>query len=141
MSRRQDCKDLYVHMKKAEDLCLSVSAIYSKRMLLHGDIHPDNILLRGHDEYIIIDPKGVVGDPVFDIAHFIINEFDDVITDELYTNINFIIKDIEARLYIPHEILRKCLYIQTAMTECWDVEDGSYPSLDKISFAEAILRN
>ncbi|MGZ9583713.1 aminoglycoside phosphotransferase family protein [Paenibacillus marinisediminis] len=141
MSNRQDCRDLYLHMKKAEDLCLSISSIYSKNMLLHGDIHPENILLGSDGEYIIIDPKGVVGDPVFDIAHYIVNEFDEVITEELYQKINYIINDLEMRLHIPNEILRECLYIQTAMTVCWDVEDGSPPTLDRVAFAEALLRN
>jgi streptomycin 6-kinase len=27
--------------------------------------------------YTIIDPKGVIGDPVFDISRFILNEFHD----------------------------------------------------------------
>lgn len=67
-------------------------------MLLHGDFHHDNILLGNDGEYIIIDPKGVIGDPVFDIARFILNEFDDEITTELYKKINHIISILEKNL-------------------------------------------
>jgi streptomycin 6-kinase len=99
MSKRQDCKELYLYMKKAKDICLSVSTAYSQKMLLHGDFHHDNILLGNHGEYIIIDPKGVIGDPVFDVPRFILNEFGDEITTELYKKINDIICILEKKLH------------------------------------------
>lgn len=77
MSRRNDCQELYGHMKKAREICSSLSALYSQKVLLHGDFHHDNILLGKDSEYVIIDPKGVIGDPVFDVPRFILNEFDD----------------------------------------------------------------
>jgi len=144
MSKRQDCNELYLYMKKAKDICLSVSNLYSQKMLLHGDFHHDNILQGNDGEYIIIDPKGVIGDPVFDIARFILNEFDDEITTELYKKINHIISILEKNLNIPSHILKQCLYVETAMAVCWNVEDGStpeeYPTLIKtVAFAEKIL--
>ncbi|GIP36091.1 hypothetical protein J2TS4_53010 [Paenibacillus sp. J2TS4] len=144
MSTRHDCKELYLYMKKALDICLSVSALYSQKMLLHGDLHHDNILL-GHDgEYIIIDPKGVIGDPVFDVPRFILNEFGDEITPDLYKKMNGIISILEKNLNIPNEILRQCLYVETAMGVCWSVEDGStpeeYPKLiEHAAFAETMM--
>jgi streptomycin 6-kinase len=144
MSRRQDCRELYLHMKKAKDICLSVAALYPQKMLLHGDFHHDNILLGGDGRYVIIDPKGVIGDPVFDVPRFILNEFDNEITDELYKKINYIICVLEKQLNIPNSILRSCLYVETAMAQCWCVEDGSTPEeyprlLETVEFVEAIL--
>ncbi|UNK16920.1 phosphotransferase [Paenibacillus sp. N3/727] len=144
MSKRQDCKELYSYMKKAKDICLSVSTLYSQKMLLHGDFHHDNILLGNDGKYIIIDPKGVIGDPVFDVPRFILNEFSGEITTELYKKINDIICILEKNLNIPNDILKQCLYVETAMGVCWSVEDGStpeeYPSLIKnVAFAETIL--
>jgi streptomycin 6-kinase len=144
MSKRQDCKELYMYMKKAKDICLAVSTLYSQKMLLHGDFHHDNILLGNDGEYIIIDPKGVIGDPVFDVPRFILNEFGDVINTELYKKINDIICILENNLNIPNDILKQCLYVETAMGICWSVESGStpeeYPNLIKnVAFAEAIL--
>lgn len=66
-------------------------------MLLHGDFHHDNILLSNNGDYVIIDPKGVIGDPVFDIPRFILNEFGDEITTELYKKINGIIGFLEKK--------------------------------------------
>jgi len=144
MSKRQDCKELYLHMKKAKDICLSVSSLYSQKMLLHGDFHHDNILLSNNGEYIVIDPKGVIGDPVFDVPRFILNEFDDEITTELYKKISDIIGIFEIKLNIPHDVLKQCLYVETTMGVCWSVEDGATPEeystlIRNVAFAEAIL--
>ncbi len=141
MSGRQDCIELYFHMKKAKEICLSVSNLFSQRMLLHGDLHHDNILLGKHGEYVIIDPKGVLGDPVFDIPRFILNEFDDDKNTETFNKINDIIRTFEKELSIPNEIIRQLLYVETIMAVCWSVEDGEDYSkyIKDVSFAEAIL--
>lgn len=144
MSQRQDAEELYLHMKKAQEICISLSSQYSKERLLHGDFHHDNILLGGHGEYKIIDPKGVIGDPIFDTPRFILNEFEEEITPELYDKINNIILTLEKELHIPGEILRQCLYVETAMGNCWSVQDGASPEefpklLNYVAFAERIL--
>ncbi|RXZ81061.1 aminoglycoside resistance protein [Paenibacillaceae bacterium] len=144
MSKREDCIELYEYMKKANAICLSVSALYSQKMLLHGDFHHDNILLGQDGAYVIIDPKGVIGDPVFDVPRFILNEFGDEITADLYQKINEIISIFETKLHIPNDILRKCLFVETAMGVCWSVESGAtpeeYPDLLKnVAFAESLL--
>jgi len=144
MSKREDCKPLYAHMKKANDICLSVAAQYSQTMLLHGDLHHDNILLGADGRYVIIDPKGVIGDPVFDIPRFVLNEFEDDKNADLYNKINGIIGTLEKNLHIPNEIIRQCLYVETAMGTCWCVDDGStleeHPDLmPTVDFAESIL--
>lgn len=144
MSKRHDCSDLYLHMKNAKDLCSQISAMYSQKMLLHGDFHHDNILLDHTGDYIVIDPKGVIGDPVFDVPRFILNEFEDEISSDLYIKIKHVINSLEEKLHIPNIILKKCLYIETAMGACWSVESGETPDefpklLDNVAFAESIF--
>lgn len=144
MSQRQDAKELYLHMKKAQEICISLSSLYSKERLLHGDFHHDNILLGPHGEYTVIDPKGVTGDPIWDTPRFILNEFEEEIGPELYEKINSIILTLEKKLHIPGEILRQCLYVETAMGNCWSVQDGASPEelpklLAYVDFAERIM--
>ncbi|MDF2588555.1 MAG: aminoglycoside resistance protein, partial [Anaerocolumna sp.] len=67
METRKDHYELALHMKKAEEICRELYRLYPTKMLLHGDLHHYNILLNQHNGYIIIDPKGVIGDPIFDI--------------------------------------------------------------------------
>ena len=144
MGTRADCKELYGYMKKAEEICLSLSAVYTRKMLLHGDLHHDNLLLGRNGGYVVIDPKGVVGDPIFDVPRFILNEFGDDITEALYRHINHVIHVLGKELDIPEKVLRQCLFVETAMGVCWSVEDGAppeeYPKLLKYAaFAESIL--
>ena len=139
MRNRQDYKELYLHMKKAENLCHSLCTQYPRKMLLHGDFHHDNILLNEDNIYMIIDPKGVVGDPIFDVPRFILNEFGDDIDDELFDKINYIIAAFEKALEIPNLVIRQCLYIETVMAECWSVESGDRPAIDDVIFAEKMM--
>jgi len=146
MSRRQDCNELYLYMKNAEDICHSLSKTNAQKMLLHGDFHHDNILLGPEGEYKIIDPKGVVGDPIFDVPRFILNEFGDDITPDLFEKINYIIHILEESLDIPSKVIRECLFVETAMGICWCIEGGSTPGeyqglVKTVAFAEAILNN
>jgi streptomycin 6-kinase len=146
MSKKDDAPELYSHMQKAREICLSVAAEYPGQMLLHGDLHHDNILLDYNGQYVIIDPKGVTGDPVFDIPRFILNEFGDDITPELFYKLKGIAEHLAQELDIPVRIIKQCLYVETAMGKCWQVESGAKPEeyaglLEHLALAERILNS
>lgn len=127
MSTRQDCTDLYLKMKKAKTTFDAVSLDYNNQLLLHGDFHHDNILQNRNGSYTIIDPKGVIGDPVFDLPRFILNEFDDddEVTPTLQSKVSYIITVLAERLHIPTHVLKKCLFVEMTMAVCWCAESGA----------------
>src|SRR5690606_26100930 len=43
---------------------------------LHGDLHHDNIIGDGHGGWLAIDPHGLIGDPVYDVANIFGNPID-----------------------------------------------------------------
>lgn len=45
----------------------------TERVLLHGDLHHDNILSGPDDSWIVIDPKGLVGPRGYDVATYLLN--------------------------------------------------------------------
>lgn len=47
--------------------------------MLHVDLHHDNILQNGN-EWLVIDPKGVVGEPAYEVAAFIHNPMPELLT-------------------------------------------------------------
>ena len=47
---------------------------HRQNCLLHGDLHAGNLLLNKQGNYTIIDPKGVVGAPVMEIARSLVCE-------------------------------------------------------------------
>lgn len=142
MSKREDYPELRGQMLKARELCSSLCMAYPKKLLLHGDLHHDNILLGEDGAYKIIDPKGVIGDPIFDIPRFILNEFydrDDV-PYELYSkHIETISSYFEKSVGVPKDVVLKCVYIETAMANCWNVEDNEEPNMRYVLYAEAMM--
>ncbi|SCZ08516.1 aminoglycoside phosphotransferase family protein [Alkaliphilus peptidifermentans] len=142
MSGRDDYKELYLYMKKAENICLQISQSYNRKMLLHGDFHHDNILLNDDGEYKIIDPKGVVGDPIFDVPRYILNESEEGISSEkYYEKICTIINSLETSLSIPKKIIKQCYFIEMSMANCWDVEDNAKPDIQSVIMAENIMKS
>lgn len=145
MSQQDDRDNLYQSMKKAKKLFKSLSQVYNKKCLLHGDFHHDNILLDSNGSYRIIDPKGVIGDPIFDIPRFILNEFwFEPKTDELKEKVDYIINKLSEKLQIPIDALKECTYIETLMGTCWWIEDGpsseEYENLmETVIFVENLL--
>ena len=45
-------------------------------VVLHGDFNPTNVLRRGVDDWVAIDPKPLVGDPAYDLAQYLANHVD-----------------------------------------------------------------
>lgn len=139
MRGREDNRRLCGHMQKAEVLCRTLWAAHPRRLLLHGDLHHDNILLEESGGYRIIDPKGVIGDPVFELPRFVLNEVGEVLTPGTYERMNTIIISLAELLQVPEIVLRQVFYIETAMAECWNVESSLTPSLEHVELAESLL--
>ncbi len=62
-------------LSKAQTLFQELTADRSHDVLLHGDLHHDNILASG-PSWKVIDPHGYVGDPVAEVGPMIHNPFD-----------------------------------------------------------------
>ena len=62
-------------LKKARSIANYLIKTTTQRIVMHGDLHPDNII-RDSDTWKTIDPSPVVGDPVYELASFMINPID-----------------------------------------------------------------
>jgi len=56
---------------RAEGLFHDFSSSGGEPALIHGDMHPQNILKSEREPWLAIDPKGVVGDRLYDVATFV----------------------------------------------------------------------
>ena len=112
---RKDCEDLRQYLESAESMLKEICRKFPRKVLLHGDLHHENILKNENGSYTVIDPKGVVGDPVFDLSRFILDEFrDDLVSEPKDVVIDFV-KKLGDSVGIPCEILLRCLYIETVI--------------------------
>ena len=59
-------------VEKAESLFQVLLNSMDQPVLLHGDCHHDNILSHGSD-WVVIDPKGVIGERAYEVARFLHN--------------------------------------------------------------------
>jgi streptomycin 6-kinase len=105
---------------------------------LHGDLHHENIL-HGERGWLVIDPKGVVGDPAFDAANLFYNPLD---RDDLCLDPERIARMAgtfsttlgqDARNILDYAIAYGCL------SAAWHAEDGNDKDEKReLAIAEAI---
>lgn len=58
---------------RAEGLLREFAGSRAEPVLLHGDLHHYNILSAERVPWLAVDPKGVVGDPAYDVGPFLYN--------------------------------------------------------------------
>lgn len=62
-------------VEKAERLFVDLQASAAPPVLLHGDLHHWNILSAQRQPWLILDPKGVLGEPAFEPAQIFLNRW------------------------------------------------------------------
>jgi streptomycin 6-kinase len=60
-------------VENAEEYLAYLIATTRENFILHGDLHHDNILRHGEDQWVVIDPKGIIGDFHFDTIQYLLN--------------------------------------------------------------------
>ena len=65
---------------KAEKLYAELSASMAEPVLLHGDLHQDNILSAEREPWLAVDPKGVIGEAVFETGALLRNFWPDILS-------------------------------------------------------------
>ncbi|MDI9634590.1 aminoglycoside phosphotransferase family protein [Kamptonema cortianum] len=125
-------------LSKAESLFHELTTDRTKDVVLHGDLHHDNVLSSGAT-WKVIDPHGYVGDPAFEVGAMIYNPCDYFPKESSLSQI------VERRLKILAEELpfdakriKAWAYCRTALSIAWTFEDhGTLPAFE-IEIASAI---
>jgi streptomycin 6-kinase len=111
---------------KAEDTFAELDATSENHVLLHGDLHHDNILFSEKRGWVAIDPKGVVGDPAYEIVPFMLNQLprnsSESATMELLNERLSLFSD---ELQISRERLARWPFCHAVLSALWDFEEGS----------------
>lgn len=124
---------------RARSFCAEMFEKYPERVLLHGDLHHDNLLLRTDGSYAMIDPKGVVGPAIMDLPRFILNELD---TDHECSDgrhIEEVIRLIGEQSGYPTADIGKLFYMETVLANVWCAEDGEEMNRQELELAECII--
>lgn len=112
-------------VEQAQELGLSLLATSRRACLLHGDFQHHNLLLRESGAWAIIDPKGLVGDPGFDVAAWMYNPPGVTARDDyldLAARRIAICADIWS---MDQQDLAAWAFVGTVLSACWSADDSA----------------
>lgn len=112
------------YLNKARKLRNELIATSAPSVLLHGDLHHDNILQNG-DDWVVIDPKVVIGEPAYEVAAFIRNPIPQLLAhNDASSIISHRIKYFAEILKLPEQRIHDWCYVQAVLAWIWALEDG-----------------
>lgn len=96
-------------------------------ILLHGDLHHDNVLLNGN-EWIVIDPKGVVGEVEFELAAFDFIHSSELNKNNLESLFLERIKLLSMKARLDCQRLKGWVFVRLILAAAWSIEDKDNPT-------------
>jgi streptomycin 6-kinase len=111
-------RDLYA---RASGIALKLFDRPSAQIPLHGDLHHDNILSSGRG-WLAIDPKGLLGDPAYDVANVFINPLgaDNADPRRIASRADI----LSQRLGYPRKRMLGWAAAHAALSASWELADG-----------------
>ncbi|MCA9839889.1 MAG: phosphotransferase [Trueperaceae bacterium] len=110
-------------------------------VLLHGDLHHDNMLSSEREPFLAIDPKGVAGPRGYDIGSFFLNPENPEVQNDWKRLTKQRLEIFSEILGFSKDYLASWAYIHCVLSTCWSFDDGEFPQtpLDVASELEAYL--
>jgi streptomycin 6-kinase len=94
-------------------------------VILHGDLHHDNILFSAERGWVAIDPKGIVGDRGYEVGSFMLNQLPKGASDSATTAILAQRLSIfSEELQISRERLALWAFCHAVLSALWEMEEG-----------------
>jgi len=103
---------------------------------LHADLHHEN-LIRNVRGWLVIDPKGVIGDPLFDTANLFYNPLDRMDLRASPARASSLARLLESRLGWDRCGILEYAFAHACLSASWHVEDGN---LDEAERSLAVAR-
>jgi streptomycin 6-kinase len=107
-------------------------------LLIHGDMNWGNILRAGREPWLVIDPKGVVGDPLYDAATFLNDPPEGLSEPELRRLLARRVAQIARMLCVEPERVRLWAQAHCILAGVWTYGDPPGPAWKRV-FAQAEL--
>lgn len=112
-------------VEEAEILFAELLASAADPVVLHGDLHHDNILFAQQRGWLAIDPKGIVGEPAYEVGALLRNLWPDRHT--IHDPANLLARRIDQlseELGIDRARIRGWAVAQGVLSAWWCLEDG-----------------
>jgi streptomycin 6-kinase len=126
---------------RAESAFMELSASSQEPVLLHGDLHPGNILQAERAPWLAIDPKGVTGEPAYEGGAYLRNLpsfFDQTVcpATEMARQVSIMAEILE---WDPARLLGWG-FAQAVLASWWSVEDHGAPEESFLHAARVMER-
>jgi streptomycin 6-kinase len=112
------------YIQKARSLRDQLLATSGPPMLLHGDLHHDNILQK-NASWAAIDPQGIIGEAAYELGAFIRNPIPELLNRE--NAIEIIMNRVSIfsnNLGIDKERIQLWNFVQAVLSWAWDAENN-----------------
>jgi streptomycin 6-kinase len=110
---------------KAERLFGELAGSAAAPVLLHGDLHHDNILAGPEGRWTVIDPKGVTGEPAYELGAFLRNPGSLMSNPDPRRVTERRIAIFSEVLGLDPERIRRWAMAQSVLSAWWAIEDNS----------------
>jgi streptomycin 6-kinase len=111
---------------KAESTFTELNASAATDVILHGDLHHENILSSAKGEWLAIDPKGISGDPGYEVGSFMLNQLPMKAADEKTSEIlDQRLAIFSDELQISRDRLARWSFCHAVLSAVWDFEEGA----------------
>lgn len=112
---------------KAERLFSELLSSMDDVMLLHGDLHHFNILSSARAPWLAIDPKGVVGEPAYEVGAWLRNPYPQLIDHpDAKVTTSRRVNQLAAELGLDHHKIINWGIAQAVLSAWWSLEDHGH---------------
>jgi streptomycin 6-kinase len=125
-------------LDRASGLFADLAASQAARCLLHGDLHHDNILFDASRSWLAIDPKGVLGEPAYEIGAALRNPTEDPTRFARTSIIDRRVRIVSDCLGLDRQRILGWAFSQAILSAVWSRED-QLDATRGLATAEAIL--
>ena len=123
---------------EAEALFAELLDSAGEPLLLHGDLHQENILSAGREPWLAIDPKGVVGEAAYDTAALLHNPVGTLDAPDPRGLLERRLDVLSGGLGLERARVRAWGLAQAVLAAYWSLEDGGRVWDEALAFARLL---
>jgi streptomycin 6-kinase len=110
-------------VQRAGGLMRELCASATGRVVLHGDLHHDNILRGTREPWLAIDPHGTVGDPGYEIGALLFNPDPGDRDPALTALVPGRVEQLAGELALPVERVVAWGFVKAVLSDVWSTEE------------------
>lgn len=107
-------------------------------VMIHGDLHYENVLAADREPWLAIDPKPMSGDPHYEVAPLLWNRWDEIVAStDVREAVRRRFHTVVDAAELDEDRARAWIIVREAHNAMWAIEDGEP---DRVTMAIAIIK-